>query len=193
GGWAADVEALHPLALAVDGRHCGLPRRRRVSGAVLGPGVALPERHRHRRPALGVDEHVAAVEAVHRGDLLGGVDERLDRFVTAIRRHFVACHSCLHRLEPNELNFGLVGTPRKGDNRKPSATESLDMTAAETQLHLDTELDRIEQWRAEELERAGYPVREAARLAERHDVDLHLAIDLISQGCPVPVAVEILL
>jgi hypothetical protein len=68
------------------------------------------------------------------------------------------------------------------------------MTAAETQLALlDSELDRIEQWRAEELERAGYPVSEAARLAERHDVDLHLAIDLISQGCPVRVAVEILL
>jgi len=67
------------------------------------------------------------------------------------------------------------------------------MTAAETQLALDTELDRIEQWRAEELERAGYTVQEASRLAERHDVDLHLAIDLISQGCPVPVAFEILL
>jgi hypothetical protein len=67
------------------------------------------------------------------------------------------------------------------------------MTAAETRLALDTELDRIEQWRAEELERAGYPVKEAARLAERHDVDLHRALDLISQGCPVPVAVEILL
>jgi hypothetical protein len=67
------------------------------------------------------------------------------------------------------------------------------MTAAETKLPLDTELDRVQEWRAEELERAGYPVREAARLAERHDVDLHLAIDLISQGCPVPVAVEILL
>ena len=67
------------------------------------------------------------------------------------------------------------------------------MTAAETKLALDTELDRVQEWRAEELERAGYPVREAARLAERHDVDLHLAIDLISQGCPVPVAVEILI
>jgi hypothetical protein len=67
------------------------------------------------------------------------------------------------------------------------------MTAAETKLTLDTELDQVQQWRAEELERAGYPVREAARLAERHDVDLHLAIDLISQGCPVPVAVEILI
>ena len=67
------------------------------------------------------------------------------------------------------------------------------MTAAETKLALDTELDRVQEWRTEELERAGYPVRDAARLAERHDVDLHLAIDLILQGCPVPVAVEILL
>jgi hypothetical protein len=67
------------------------------------------------------------------------------------------------------------------------------MTAAETRLVLDTELERIEQWRAEELERAGYPVRDAARLAGRHDVDLHLAIDLVSQGCPVPVAMQILL
>jgi hypothetical protein len=67
------------------------------------------------------------------------------------------------------------------------------MTAAETRLALDTEVERIEQWRAEELERAGFPVRDAARLAARHDVDLHLAIDLISQGCPIPVALQILL
>ena len=91
------------------------------------------------------------------------------------------------------MDFGLARTPRKGDNRNALTTESLDMTAAETRLALDTELDRIEQWRAEELERAGYPVDEAARLAGRHDVDLHQAIDLIRQGCPVPVAVEILL
>jgi hypothetical protein len=67
------------------------------------------------------------------------------------------------------------------------------MTAAETKLAYDTELDRIEDWRREELERAGYPRRDAGRLAERHDVDLHLAIDLISRGCPAPVALEILL
>ena len=67
------------------------------------------------------------------------------------------------------------------------------MTAAETRLPRDTELERIEQWRAEELERVGYPVRDAARLAARHDVDLHLATDLIRQGCPVAVALQILL
>jgi hypothetical protein len=69
----------------------------------------------------------------------------------------------------------------------------MDMTAAETRLVLDTELERIEQWRAEELRRIGYPRRDASRLAARHDVDLHLAIDLIRQGCPVPVAMQILL
>ena len=68
------------------------------------------------------------------------------------------------------------------------------MTAAEeTRIEVDTELERIEQWRAEELERAGFSPVDAARLAERHDVDLHLATDLVSQGCPVPVALEILL
>ena len=67
------------------------------------------------------------------------------------------------------------------------------MTAAETRLALDTELDRIEQWRTEELERAGYSVRAAASIAARHDVDLHLAIDLIANGCPHEVALQILL
>jgi hypothetical protein len=67
------------------------------------------------------------------------------------------------------------------------------MTAAETQLAEDTEIERIEQWRAEELERAGYPVRAAAKLAARHDVDLHLAVDLLRQGCPAEVALQILL
>jgi hypothetical protein len=67
------------------------------------------------------------------------------------------------------------------------------VTAAETQLAEDTELERIEQWRAEELERAGYPVRAAAELAARHDVDLHLAVDLLRQGCPAGVALQILL
>ena len=67
------------------------------------------------------------------------------------------------------------------------------MTAAQTHLVFDTELERIEQWRAEELERAGYSVRAAAELASRHDVDLHLAVDLLRRGCAVAVALQILL
>jgi hypothetical protein len=67
------------------------------------------------------------------------------------------------------------------------------MTAAETQLVFETEIEKIQQWRAEELERAGYPVRAAAELAARHDVDLHLAVDLLRRGCPLEVALQILL
>ena len=66
------------------------------------------------------------------------------------------------------------------------------MTAAET-LREDTELGRVQAWRAEELERAGYPPAAAAKLAARHDVDLHRAIELIARGCPATVALDILL
>jgi hypothetical protein len=56
-----------------------------------------------------------------------------------------------------------------------------------------TEMERIERWRAEELERAGYEPRAAGRLAVRHDVDLHTAVDLLQRGCPLQLALQILL
>jgi hypothetical protein len=67
------------------------------------------------------------------------------------------------------------------------------MTAAETGLRDDTELERVQAWRAAELERAGYPPPAAAKLAACQDVDLHLAIDLVRQGCTHDVALSILL
>ena len=56
-----------------------------------------------------------------------------------------------------------------------------------------TEQELVERWRAQELERAGYPPAAAAKLAARLDVDLHLAIDLVRQGCTPDVALSILL
>jgi hypothetical protein len=56
-----------------------------------------------------------------------------------------------------------------------------------------TEIERIERWRAEELERAGFEPRAAGRLAVRHDVDLHTATDLLERGCPQDLALKILL
>ena len=67
------------------------------------------------------------------------------------------------------------------------------MTAADTGLREETEFERVQAWRAEELERAGYPPAAAAKLAARQDVDLHLAIDLVRQGCSHDVALSILL
>ena len=57
----------------------------------------------------------------------------------------------------------------------------------------ETELERIQRWRTEELLRAGYEVRAAERLAGRLDVDLHRAVELLEQGCPPELALEILL
>jgi hypothetical protein len=66
------------------------------------------------------------------------------------------------------------------------------MTAAQAPTY-ETELERIEAWRAEELERAGYPARDAAKVAARLDIDLHRAVDLIERGCSPELALEILL
>jgi hypothetical protein len=67
------------------------------------------------------------------------------------------------------------------------------MTAAEAETRDGTEIERIERWRAEALERAGYDGHIARELAARLDIDLHLATDLLAQGCPQAVAVKILL
>ena len=67
------------------------------------------------------------------------------------------------------------------------------MAATETYLADPTEVERIERWRAEELERAGYEPRAAGRLAVRHDVDLHTAVDLLECGCSPDLALRILL
>ena len=65
------------------------------------------------------------------------------------------------------------------------------MTAAETEIRDETEV--IEAWRAEALERAGYGARDAAAIAARQDIDLHLATDLLQMGCPAELALRILL
>ena len=67
------------------------------------------------------------------------------------------------------------------------------MTAAEAGLREHTEIERIESWRLEELRRAGYDRKAAQRIASRHDVDLHLAVDLVRNGCAPVLALEILL
>ena len=67
------------------------------------------------------------------------------------------------------------------------------MSAAELQTMYASEIDRIEQWRHDELERAGYDAESAFVLAASHDVDLHDAVNLLSRGCTVDLALQILL
>ena len=66
------------------------------------------------------------------------------------------------------------------------------MTTAETNVR-PSEQELVERWRAEELERAGYPADLAEELATRTDVDLHRAAELLKQGCTPELAVQILL
>jgi hypothetical protein len=65
------------------------------------------------------------------------------------------------------------------------------VTAAE--MVFENELTQVERWRIDELERAGYDSRAALTLAARHDIDLHRAVDLLRNGCPAELALQILL
>ena len=67
------------------------------------------------------------------------------------------------------------------------------MSAAEVEVLPTTERDRIEQWRHEALERAGYDPEAAIVLAASHDIDLHCAVSLLERGCSVELALQILL
>jgi hypothetical protein len=67
------------------------------------------------------------------------------------------------------------------------------MSAAELELMFVSEIDRVEQWRHEELERAGYDGESALVLAASHDVDLHGAVELLRRGCTIDLALQILL
>ncbi len=58
---------------------------------------------------------------------------------------------------------------------------------------VESEIERVERWRVEELMRAGYDPLAAGEIALRSDVDLHQAIGLLAHGCPVDLAVRILL
>jgi hypothetical protein len=60
-------------------------------------------------------------------------------------------------------------------------------------LQIESELERIERWRFEALVRAGYEPAAAHRLAARQDVDLHVAIHMLEQGCSEELALSILL
>jgi len=56
----------------------------------------------------------------------------------------------------------------------------------------ETEDGAVFRWRLEQLEQAGYDQCSAIELAGRHDVDLHVALELRSHGCPADTAVRIL-
>jgi len=59
--------------------------------------------------------------------------------------------------------------------------------------HRESEEERVIEWRATALIRAGYESGAAFELALRTDVDLHRAVDLVRRGCPPATAVRVLI
>lgn len=59
--------------------------------------------------------------------------------------------------------------------------------------HKVTEHDPVRRWRLDGLLHAGYSPADALVLSRREDVDLHLAVRLLAEGCPPETAIRILL
>jgi hypothetical protein len=57
---------------------------------------------------------------------------------------------------------------------------------------VETERSKVESWRLHVLIEAGYPLSLAERLAAS-EADLHLAVELVGNGCGHETAAEILL
>jgi hypothetical protein len=67
------------------------------------------------------------------------------------------------------------------------------MTAAQfEQLEEETAVEVL-RWRFDVLMRAGFDLEQAATLAANVEIDLHLAADLVTRGCPPDTALRILL
>lgn len=69
---------------------------------------------------------------------------------------------------------------------------SLATAPIESDEAAETENERVLRWRWEELRRAGFGFQDALLLAVSHDVDLHLATDLLARGCSADTALRIL-
>lgn len=54
-------------------------------------------------------------------------------------------------------------------------------------------LDPVQKWRLEQLTTAGYPQYQALVISNRNDIDLHVALRLLNDGCPLETALRILL
>ena len=67
------------------------------------------------------------------------------------------------------------------------------MSSAELETLVETQTDVVICWRFEELVRAGYDDHDAAELAHRPEVDLHMAVELVRRGCPSSTALRIIL
>ena len=71
-------------------------------------------------------------------------------------------------------------------------SETMSDTATEILEPLTDERSKVESWRLHVLIEAGYPLSLAERVAVS-EADLHLAVELLGQGCSPETAAEILL
>jgi len=83
---------------------------------------------------------------------------------------------------------------RQANRKEDVSTRTAEKVHSTTTTHASSIIDeQVSGWRCEELARAGYSADAAAKIAERGDIDLHLASNIRRQGCTDELALAILL
>jgi hypothetical protein len=83
--------------------------------------------------------------------------------------------------------------PRASHHHSPPPSGLLNAQMPTTeQVQCDT-LAQVEAWRLHQLLNAGWQHHRAELIANRVDIDLHLANELLQHGCPQKLALKILL
>src|ERR687892_2054148 len=86
----------HALNAAVDRLRRIVSKTAGCDAARLHGVLTLPHAHRQRAIALGADQHVHLLEAIHAADVANRLAEALDRFLSSVARNLVDRDTCEH-------------------------------------------------------------------------------------------------
>ena len=75
------------------------------------------------------------------------------------------------------------------DDAPPS---KVDLAPAEVAIQVETERERVTQWRIAQLAAAGYDGESALLIGIDFSIDLHRALGLLKRGCSIDTALQIL-
>src|ERR687891_547189 len=122
----------HALNAAVDRLGRIVSKTAGCDAARLHGVLTLPHAHRQRAIALGADEHVHLLEAIHAADVANRLAEALDRYLSSVARNLVDRDTCEHWRASHHPGLGTL-SPAVA---RPISGHPLTSTAGRTRRRL---------------------------------------------------------
>src|ERR671919_1617839 len=111
----------HALNAAVDRLGRIVSKTAGCDAARLHGVLTLPHAHRQRAIALGADQHVHLLEAIHAADVANRLAEALDRFLSSVARNLVDRDTCEHWRASRHRTLGTLSPAGASDTPGPAS------------------------------------------------------------------------